>query len=54
MRWDEDGAVTAMGPAVYFIEFLKCTGLWQQWVEECPLNFTSPNAPKRISSEHFC
>ena len=45
MRWDEDGAVTAMAPAVYFIEFLKSTGLWRQWVETCPIRFTSPNAP---------
>ncbi len=47
VRWDPDGAVTAMGPGIYFIEFLKSNGLWQQWVDDCPLHFTSPNAPAK-------
>ena len=47
VRWDADGAVTAMGPGIYFIEFLKSNGLWQRWVDDCPLHFTSPNAPTK-------
>lgn len=47
VRWDPDAAVTAFGPVTYFIEFLKTNGLWQQWVEECPLNYSSPNAPSK-------
>jgi hypothetical protein len=47
VRWDADAAVTAFGPLTYFIEFLKANGLWQKWVEECPLHYTSPNAPPK-------
>jgi len=47
VRWDPDAAVTAFGPVTYFIEFLKTNGLWQQWVEDCPLSYRSPNAPPK-------
>ena len=47
VRWDPDADVTAFGPATYFIEFLKVNGLWQKWVEECPLNYRSGNAPPK-------
>ena len=47
VRWDPDAAVTAFGPVTYFIEFLKTNGLWQQWVKECPLSYSSPNAPPK-------
>lgn len=45
VRWDPEAAVTAFGPLTYLIEFLKTNGLWQQWVDECPLVYQSPNAP---------
>ena len=38
---------TGLGPAAYFIEFLKTNGLWERWVEDCPLYYTSPNAPAK-------
>jgi hypothetical protein len=47
VRWDPDAAVTAFGPVTYFIEFLKANGLWQKWVEECPLSYRSGNAPPK-------
>lgn len=47
VRWDPEAAVTAFGPVSYFIEFLKTNGLWQQWVEDCPLSYRSPNAPPK-------
>jgi hypothetical protein len=47
IRWDPDANVTGFGPAAYFIEFLKTNGLWERWVEECPLHYTSPNAPPK-------
>jgi hypothetical protein len=34
-----------MGQLAYFIEFLNLTGLWSRWQENCPLSYTSPNAP---------
>src|SRR5205823_950924 len=47
VRWDPDAAVTAFAPVAYFVEFLKANGLWQQWVEDCPLKYSSPNAPPK-------
>jgi len=47
VRWDPDASVTGFGPAAYFIEFLKTNGLWEKWVEDCPLQYTSPNAPPK-------
>src|SRR3954447_12635993 len=47
VRWDPDANVTGFGPAAYFVEFLKTNGLWERWVEDCPLHYTSPNAPPK-------
>ncbi len=35
------------GPLTYFVEFLKVCGVWEQFVRECPLRYTSPNAPAK-------
>jgi len=45
VRWDNDRAATPMGQLAFFIEFLTLTGLWKRWKDECPLSYTSPNAP---------
>jgi hypothetical protein len=45
--WDSRTEVTALGPLGYFVQFLKTTDLWEQWVEECPLTYTSNNAPRK-------
>jgi hypothetical protein len=47
VRWDADAAVTAFAPVTYFLEFLKTNGLWQRWVEDCPREYHSPNAPPK-------
>jgi hypothetical protein len=47
VRWDPEAAVTACAPVTYFLEFLKANGLWQQWVEDCPLNYRGGNAPPK-------
>ena len=44
VRWDPDASVTGLGPVAYFIEFLKANGLWEKWVQDCPLHYRSPNA----------
>jgi hypothetical protein len=31
----------------FFIEYLKQRGLFDGWVADCPLFFTSPNAPRK-------
>ena len=45
VRWDDNRAATPMGQLAFFIEFLTLTGLWNRWKDECPLSYTSPNAP---------
>ena len=45
--WDPNAQVTALGPLTFFIEFLKTSGLWEQWVSDCPLEYKSGNSPKK-------
>ena len=45
IRWDESGSATALGQLAFFAEFLEVTGLFERWVEGCPMAYTSPNAP---------
>ncbi len=47
VRWESESAATPMGQLAYFIEFLTLTGLWSRWQEDCPLAYTSPNAPSK-------
>ena len=46
--WDPDAPVTPMGQLAFFIDFLKPAGLFAPWVEECPLDYASNNAPKPV------
>jgi hypothetical protein len=48
IRWDESAAVTGMGQMPLFIDFLKTSGLWDEFVAECPLRYASPNAPTQV------
>jgi hypothetical protein len=48
IRWDDSAAVTAMGQMPVFIDFLKTSGLWDGFVADCPLRYTSPNAPSPV------
>jgi hypothetical protein len=45
VRWDHQEAATPFGQMAFFAEFLGVTGLWDRWVEGCPLVYSSPNAP---------
>ena len=45
VEWDSQAAVTPLGQLPFFIEFLRVSGLFDPWVEESPLEWTSPNAP---------
>ena len=47
LKWSPEGAVSSMGMMPFFIEFLKTSGLFEKFVEECPLSYTSPNAPRK-------
>jgi len=45
VEWDPDAPVTPLGQLVFFCQFLAAGGLYSEWVKECPLRYTSPNAP---------
>jgi Transposase DDE domain group 1 len=47
VRWDGKAQATALGQMPFFIEFLTVTGLFDQWVKDCPLNYNSPNGSSR-------
>ncbi len=47
VEWDPQEPVTPLGQLPFFIEFLKLSGLFEKWVDECPLEFTSNNAPSK-------
>ncbi len=48
IEWDPDAAVTPLGQLPFFIQFLKIGGRFDPWVNECPLVFSSNNAPKKV------
>ena len=45
MSWETDHQATAFGQLPFFIEFLEMTGLFNNWVADSPLSYSSPNAP---------
>lgn len=44
--FDDEAEVTAYGQLPFFSEFLKETGLFDEWVDTCPVAYTSNNAPE--------
>src|SRR6266496_3672894 len=44
VKWVPEAAVSSLGLMPYFIEFLKTSGVFDAWVEDSPLEWTSPNA----------
>ena len=46
VRWSPDEAVTPLGQLPFVIDFLKQANLLEPYIEECPLQFSSPNAPE--------
>jgi hypothetical protein len=47
IEWDATAPVTPFGQLPFFIDYLKQAGLFDAWVADCPLSFTSPNAPNK-------
>ncbi len=45
VRWDPRANATAMGQLAFFAEFLEVAGLFERWVQQCPLHYSSRNAP---------
>jgi len=48
VAWDATSAMTPFAQAAYFIEFLKVSGRLDALIADCPLAYTSPNAPESI------
>lgn len=48
VQWSTQGKATAMGQLAFFAEFLDTSGLFERWLQSCPLGYTSPNAPKLV------
>ncbi|MBU2774333.1 hypothetical protein HMI48_10735 [Acidithiobacillus ferrooxidans] len=46
VSWDKESAATPFGQLVFFAEFQKVSGLFDAWVEECPLIYNSPTHPR--------
>jgi hypothetical protein len=47
VEWDMTAPVTPFGQLPFFTDYLKQAGLFDAWVADCPLSFTSPNAPRK-------
>ncbi len=47
VEWEPQAPVTALGQLPFFIEFLKQGGLFESWVADGPLSYSSPNAPQK-------
>ncbi|MCD6027764.1 MAG: transposase family protein [Solimicrobium sp.] len=44
VHWDKSAKATTMGQLVFFAEFLEVAGVFERWVEACPLDYSSGNA----------
>ena len=58
VQWDHAASATPNAQLTFFAEFLAATGVYDTWVNTCPLNYTSPNAPAKkdvlgTSNSHF-
>ena len=47
IKWAPTAAVSGLGLMAFFIEFLKTSGVFDKWVDDCPLRYTSGNAPAK-------
>lgn len=43
VRWDESSQATPNGQLVFFAEFLRAAGVFDDWVRSCPLEYRSGN-----------
>jgi hypothetical protein len=47
VQWDHAASATPNAQLTFFAEFLATTGVYDGWVNTCPLRYTSPNAPSK-------
>ena len=46
VEWDPQAPVTPLGQLPFFIKYLRLGGLFDPWMADCPLRYTSPNSPR--------
>ena len=46
VRQDKTAQATPHGQLVFFAEFLATAGVFDHWVDACPLRYSSPNASR--------
>ena len=46
VEWDAGSTLTPLGQLPFFVDFLRTAGLFDAFIADCPLHYTSPNAPK--------
>ncbi|UUZ66186.1 transposase (plasmid) [Polaromonas sp. P1-6] len=44
VQWDHAASATPNAQLTFFAEFLATTGVYESWVNNCPLSYSSPNA----------
>ena len=49
VSWDKDAAATPMGQIVFFAAYLETSGLFDTWVEDCPLIYTATGPMRRTA-----
>ena len=47
VSWDNTQAFTLVGQLVFFSQFLTCSNLFNNWVDDAPLSYKSNNAPDK-------
>ena len=47
VQWDHGASATPNAQLTFFAEFMATTGVYDSWVDSCPLSYTSPNAHSR-------
>jgi Transposase DDE domain group 1 len=47
VEWDPTAPLSALGQLPFFIEYLKVANLFDALLADCPLAYTSPNAPEK-------
>ncbi len=49
VSFDEESDMTTSGQMIFFIGYLKLSGVWDKFVSECPLEYLSNNAPGPVN-----
>ena len=47
VQWDHTASASPNAQLTFFAEFLATTGVYESWVDSCPLRYSSPNAPSK-------